>query len=84
MNPQAAGPAQVGFLSRERNEWNGRAWRMPEILLVPVKPYLATVQRLLHPKQVAQIEQLWKVSASVVLQRLYIGGGYIVCQVANT
>lgn len=32
------------FLSRERNEWNGRAWRMPELLLVPGK------HALLQPK----------------------------------
>lgn len=35
LNPQTAAPAQVGFLSRERNEWNGRAWRMAELFLVP-------------------------------------------------
>lgn len=44
LSPQTAVPAQVGFSSRERNEWNGRAWRMPELLLVPGK------HALLQPK----------------------------------
>lgn len=60
LNLHTAVTAQVGFLSRERNEWNRRAWRMPELLLVPEKVCLATSQRLPHPEQMAAIQQLWK------------------------
>lgn len=47
---------------------------MPEFLVLPEKAWLAAAQRLPHPQQMAQTQQLWKLSG--VPQSLYAAGRY--------
>lgn len=49
---------------------------MPEFLVLPEKARLAAAQQLPHPQQMAQAQQLWKLSASGVPQSLYVPGRY--------